>query len=73
MAKQKRIPKRNEVDKQYTWALEDIFASDELWEKALNECREFPKKIAEYAGHLGDSAEMLYSALKFQDDLSVKT
>ena len=45
MAKQKNIPKRSEVEKQYTWALEDIFATDELWEKALDECRTFPEKI----------------------------
>lgn len=44
MAKQKNIPKRSEVEKQYTWALEDIFATDELWEKALDECRTFPEK-----------------------------
>ena len=35
MAAQKKIPKRSEVDKQYTWATEDLFATDELWEKAL--------------------------------------
>ena len=72
MAKQKRIPKRSEIDKQYTWALEDIFASDALWEKALNECRDYPEKITKYAGHLGDSAETLYSALKFSDEMSIK-
>ena len=35
MAKQKKIPKRSEVEKQYTWAIEDIFATDALWEEAL--------------------------------------
>lgn len=72
MAKQKSIPKRNEVEKQYTWALEDIFATDELWEDALNECRTYPEKIAAFCGHLGGSAETLYSYLQFCDELDVK-
>ena len=59
MAKQKNIPKRSEVEKQYTWALEDIFATDELWEKALDECRTFPEKIEAFRGRLAESADML--------------
>ena len=39
MAAQKKIPKRSEVDKQYTWATEDLFATDELWEKALEDAK----------------------------------
>ena len=31
---EKRIPKREELDKNYCWAIEDIFESDEAWEKA---------------------------------------
>ena len=72
MAKQKNIPKRSEVEKQYTWALEDIFATDELWEKALDECRTFPEKIEAFRGRLAESADMLYSYLTFCDELDVK-
>ena len=67
MAKQKNIPKRSEVEKQYTWALEDIFATDELWEKALDECRTFPEKIEAFRGRLAESADMLSSYLTFCD------
>lgn len=72
MTKQQSIPKRSEVEKQYTWALEDLFASDELWEKALDECREFPATIAEFQGHLADDAETFYKYLKTCDELSIK-
>lgn len=41
MAAQKKIPKRSEVDKQYTWATEDLFATDELWEKALEDAKKY--------------------------------
>lgn len=33
MAKQKNLPKRNEVDQQYKWAIEDLYPSDEDWQK----------------------------------------
>lgn len=72
MAKQKIIPKRSEVKKEYTWALEDIFATDDLWNEALEEMREVPQKLAGFAGHLGDSAETLLDYFKFSDEMEVK-
>ncbi len=72
MAKQKQIPKRSEVKKEYTWALEDIFATDELWNEALEELRSAPEKLAAFSGHLGDNAETLFGYLRFSDELDVK-
>lgn len=72
MAKQKIIPKRSEVKKEYTWALEDIFATGDLWNEALEEMREVPQKLAGFAGHLGDSAETLLDYFKFSDEMEVK-
>ena len=46
MANKNRIPKRSEVNKEYTWALEDIFATDELWNEALEELKGVPEKLA---------------------------
>ena len=39
------ILKRAEVKKENTWALEDIYASDELWEKEVDEVLEICKII----------------------------
>ncbi len=72
MAKQKQIPKRSEVKKEYTWALEDIFATDELWNEALEELRAVPEKLAAFAGRLVESAETLFNYLKYSDELEVK-
>ena len=58
MAKQKQIPKRSEVKKEYTWALEEL--------------RSAPEKLAAFSGHLGDSAETLFGYLRFSDELDVK-
>lgn len=72
MAPQKKIPKRSEVDKKYTWATEDLFASDELWEQALEEAKEYIPVVASYKGTLGESAQRLYSFAKGEDELSLK-
>lgn len=72
MANNNSIPKRSEVDPKYTWALEDLFASDELWKKALDECRTFPEKLSAFCGHLGESAQSLYDYLKLNDEIDVK-
>lgn len=72
MAPQKKIPKRSEVDKKYTWATEDLFASDELWEQALEEIKKYIPIIASFKGTLGESAERLYSFFKGEDELGLK-
>ena len=39
---EERIPKRSEVAKENTWAIEDIFPTDEAWEKALEDFKKLP-------------------------------
>lgn len=69
---QKKIPKRSEVEKQYTWATEDLFATDALWEEALEAAKVYPEMIAAYRGRLSESAEKLYEYLQLCDDMQVK-
>ena len=35
MSSTKSLPKRSEVDKKYTWAIEDLYVSDELVERRV--------------------------------------
>lgn len=72
MAQHKQVLKRSEVKKEYTWATEDIFASDELFEKALDELRSIPEELAAFAGKLGESAETLYAYFKSNDEHGIK-
>lgn len=58
--------KRSEVKKEYKWSVEDIFASDDEWEKSFKEL-ETKITFSEYAGKLGDS-ETLLKLLKENDD-----
>ncbi|HLO10858.1 MAG TPA: M3 family oligoendopeptidase, partial [Pseudoneobacillus sp.] len=65
----KSLPTRNDIPVEDTWKLEDIFASDQDWEKEFQEVKNQISGIKEYEGKLGESAETLYKALQFQDKL----
>ncbi len=71
MSEMKKIPLREEVPVEYTWALEDLYASDEDWKKEMDNLKELVDKIASYQGKLSENAASLLTALKLQDDLSV--
>lgn len=68
---EKKIPVRSEVDPKYTWALEDVYANNDLWKADLEKARALPEQLAAYKGHLGDSAQKLLEFLQLGDDISV--
>ncbi|MDV2887794.1 oligoendopeptidase F, partial [Alkalihalophilus pseudofirmus] len=49
--------------------LEDIFATDEEWEKEYQEVKGLIPAIKEFEGKLSESADTLYKALQFEDQL----
>jgi oligoendopeptidase F len=66
----KSLPLRKEVAEDLTWRLEDIFSTDEQWEKEYDEVKGLLQKAASFKGTLGESADNLFSALQFQDEVS---
>ncbi|MBD8003850.1 oligoendopeptidase F [Bacillus norwichensis] len=66
----KTLPSRSEVKEELTWRLEDIFQTDEEWEKEYSAIQEEIPEGEQFKGKLDESAETLYSALKFQSKLS---
>lgn len=70
MASNRNIPKRSEADKRYTWAIEDLYATDELWQEEYNRIKEMLPEIGKYQGKLSQSAESLLGYLKLSDELS---
>src|SRR5699024_8580533 len=64
------MPERKDIPEEYTWKLEDIFATDELWEKELTALTEDIPKITEYQGTLASSAEKIYEVFQLQDAFS---
>ena len=64
-----RLPKREEVEKKYTWRLEDIYPDDSAWEKELDEAGRIAEKAAQFENRLSESAEVLLEAMKMYDKL----
>ena len=56
--------KREEQNPADCWALEDLFASDEQWEKAVEEFPEKMRHFSGFAGHLGEDGETLLKAMQ---------
>ena len=65
------IPVRADADPKYTWALEDIYPSDEAWESAYAEAQDFPRQISAFRGRLGSSARTLLEFLQLGETISV--
>ena len=67
-----KLPKRSEVDVELTWKLDDIFASESEWEKALSEAMSLADEIAGFAGKVGESADALYKVLETYEKCCLK-
>lgn len=63
------LPKRSEIKKEFTWAIEDLYATDELWEKEYNQLKEMLPSASEYRDRLSESAQTLLSYLKLENQL----
>lgn len=65
----KKLPDRSELKTEDTWRLEDIFASDDAWETEFAEVKAMLPGVSEFQGRLGESAETLYQALQYEDQV----
>lgn len=66
-----RIPKRDEVDKAFTWALEDIYLTDNDWINDFNELKKLPEVIAGYKGRLAENGGVLLEYMRLCDKISL--
>lgn len=67
--KTKGLPARKDIPAEDTWRLEDIFASDEEWDKEFEEVKKLIPGVKEFVGKLHESSDTLYKALSLQDGL----
>ena len=63
------IRSREEIPQEDTWALEDLYVSDEAWEQALSALMARQDEVAAYAGKLGESGENLCAFLHLVEDM----
>lgn len=61
---------RQEVDKAYTWNMEDMLPSDQAWEAGYTSAQAALDRYQEFKGHVAQSAKMLYECLQFDSDTS---
>ncbi len=65
-----KLRSREEIPAEYKWRLEDMFASDELWEEEAEKVFELAKGVESYRGRLSESAAVLLEVLKKTDELN---
>lgn len=70
--KSKALPTREEIPQGEKWNLEDIYATDDQWEKEFQEVKGKYPEISQYQGKLDESAETLFNALGLQDEIAKK-
>ena len=72
MSKDKKILQRHEVPVEDTWAVEDLFPSDEAWELELATVGADQNALAGFAGKLGESGESLFAYLTMMEQVDEK-
>ncbi|HBK86706.1 MAG TPA: oligoendopeptidase F [Firmicutes bacterium] len=65
----KTLAKRQEIPKQYQWAVEDVYADDATWEADFAKVQAMISDLAALQGSLNQSAAKLLAALKTQETM----
>ena len=63
------VPERSEIDEEYKWDLESIYASDEDWEEAFEAVNERLEELEQYEGEVTADGETLLATLSLRDDV----
>lgn len=69
MSNSEAIRTRDQIPQEDTWALEDLYPSDESWEQALSALTARQAEAAAFAGKLGESGETLCAFLHLVEDV----
>lgn len=69
MSNSEAIRTRDQIPQEDTWALEDLYPSDESWEQALSALTARQAEAAAFAGKLGESGETLCAFLHLVEEV----
>ncbi|MDD7114703.1 MAG: oligoendopeptidase F [Lachnospiraceae bacterium] len=72
MGKEKKLLKREECDKRYQWHIEDLYASDELWEKDYEALEKEIPELSSYEGRLKEGYDTFLSYERKKEELLKK-
>lgn len=70
MQKGSGIPKRNEIPQEFKWRLEDIYASNDLWEKDCQRVRDMAEQLAAHREIMAESASNLLGCLQLSTEMT---
>ena len=65
-----KVLTRGEVPAELTWRLEDIFATNEEWNKEFDEVSKLAEEAGQFKGTLNQGPQALLQALTFRDGIS---
>ena len=63
------VPERSDIDEEYKWSIDSIYADDEAWEAAYEECEERLDDLRAYEGRAAESAATLRELLDTYEDV----
>ncbi|SFK61681.1 oligoendopeptidase F [Halogranum rubrum] len=61
------VPERSDIDEEYKWDLESIYADEDEWETAYEDVESRVDDIRAYEGRLTEDAETLLDALELEE------
>ncbi len=66
-----RVPERSEIPDEYKWSINDIYATDELWEEDCKKAQTYAEKFRLFKGKLSENAGNLLEYLRLSEEVSV--
>jgi len=65
------VPDRNEIPTEHKWHLNDIYASDDLWQQDFDKLKVSLKTIEHFTGKLANSSQDVLACLKARDEIGM--
>ena len=72
MAETTKIRKRSEIPVEDTWALEDLYETDEVWEQELLTLAKDKEELVAFAGKLAEGPDTLYAYMEKTEQVNSK-
>ena len=66
---ERTVKKRAESDPAYQWHIQDLYASDEVWEKDYEALSEQAKELAAYEGRLKEGSEVFVEYMRKKEEV----
>ncbi len=65
------VPDRSQIPAEHKWHLDDIYASDELWQQDFDKLKSSLKPMEGFKGQLATSGQQLLTCLKTRDEIGI--